>query len=130
METSCGIVLVNCDSVLLLLHRLGHWDLPKGHIEDGEEHIETALRELKEETGIENVIIDHEFKSHSEYAYKNSGRLKKKQVHWFLATTTEIDVVLSREHDAHVWLDWESAEARLTHEESKLVLRDARAAMK
>ena len=37
---------------LLLKQHQGHWGFPKGHIEKGEKYIETAVRELKEETGI------------------------------------------------------------------------------
>jgi 8-oxo-dGTP pyrophosphatase MutT (NUDIX family) len=34
METSSGVILVNLGTVLLLQYPQGHWDLPKGHIED------------------------------------------------------------------------------------------------
>ena len=52
METSCGVVLVNFGSVLLLQYPQGHWGFPKGHYEaeDGA-YQQTALRELEEETG-------------------------------------------------------------------------------
>ena len=52
METSCGLVLSNLGSILLLQYPQGHWDLPKGHVEDDDEdHIATVRRELEEETG-------------------------------------------------------------------------------
>ena len=56
METSCGVVLVNFGSVLLLQYPQGHWGFPKGHYEpeDGV-YQQTALRELEEETGISEV---------------------------------------------------------------------------
>jgi len=54
METSCGVVLVNYGTVLLLQYPQGHWDFPKGHVEaDDEDHHSTAQRELAEETGID-----------------------------------------------------------------------------
>jgi 8-oxo-dGTP pyrophosphatase MutT (NUDIX family) len=57
METSCGVVLVNFDSVLLLQYPQGHWDLPKGHVESSDSDKQaTARRELKEETGIVPLI--------------------------------------------------------------------------
>ena len=68
METSCGIVLVNLDSILILQYPQGHWDLPKGHIEaEDESHKQTAFRELKEETGIKNIKILKEIDGWSEY---------------------------------------------------------------
>ena len=43
METSCGVVLVNYGTVLLLQYPQGHWDFPKGHVEaDDEDHHSTA----------------------------------------------------------------------------------------
>ena len=52
METSCGVVLVNFGSILLLLYPQGHWDFPKGHVEEGDvDRRATAARELQEETG-------------------------------------------------------------------------------
>ena len=53
METSCGFILINYDSVLLLQYPQGHWSFPKGHVEDSDsDHFSTAPRELLEETGI------------------------------------------------------------------------------
>ena len=53
METSCGVVLVNFGSILLLQYPQGHWDFPKGHVEQGDvDYKSTAARELAEETGI------------------------------------------------------------------------------
>ena len=56
METSCGVVLVNYGTVLLLQYPQGHWDFPKGHVEeDDPDHHATAARELTEETGIDKI---------------------------------------------------------------------------
>ena len=67
METSCGFVLVNYDSVLLLQYPQGHWSFPKGHVEDGDaNHHITASRELAEETGIGDVTIDGEWNTRTQ----------------------------------------------------------------
>ena len=60
METSCGVVLVNYGTVLLLQYPQGYWDLPKGHVEDFDrDRKATAARELVEETGISEIdLID------------------------------------------------------------------------
>lgn len=57
-EKSCGIVVFKDNKVLLVHHNLGHYGIPKGHVEFGETDEETALREFFEETGISASIID------------------------------------------------------------------------
>ncbi len=60
-EKSCGIIVFSKQpelKVLLVHHNLGHWGIPKGHMELGESEKETALREVFEETGVEVRILD------------------------------------------------------------------------
>jgi len=55
-----GVVCLRGDSVLLIRRgtppRLGEWSLPGGRIEPGERAVDAALRELREETGVEAEI--------------------------------------------------------------------------
>ena len=126
METSCGVVLVNIDSILLLQYPQGHWDLPKGHVEPSDvNHIATVRRELAEETGITGVQFNQEFVERTAYTYRHKGKTREKEVFWFLAETDSLDVALSHEHRDHLWLDWEQALAQLTHEETRSVVRSA-----
>ncbi len=127
METSCGFVLVNYDSVLLLQYPRGHWSFPKGHVEPGDaNHHITASRELAEETGIAEVAIDDSWMSRTEYTFQRKGRTIPKQVYWYLAETRELDVTLSKEHTNYLWLDFDGAEAQLTFDQEKNLLRSAR----
>lgn len=58
-EKSCGAVVINDkNEVLLVYHNAGHISFPKGHMEANEKEVETAYREVLEETGIEIEIID------------------------------------------------------------------------
>ena len=56
-EKSCGAVVVDRSGpqplYLLVLQGAGHWSPPKGHVEEGEDEQETAMREIKEETGLD-----------------------------------------------------------------------------
>lgn len=127
METSCGIVLVNFDLILILQYPQGHWDLPKGHIEKNDKnHKETALRELKEETGISEISWVNGFSKNTEYSFMKKNKKINKKVWWLLAKTSKIDVKLSNEHQNYMWLDWESAINQVTHELTKSVISDAR----
>ena len=49
-EKSCGCIIINKNKVLLIKQTKGHWGFPKGHVEKDETEIETAIREVKEET--------------------------------------------------------------------------------
>ena len=126
METSCGVVLVNFDAVLLLQYPQGHWDLPKGHVEmtDGD-HLATVRRELGEETGITEITFIENFVERTAYTYRHKGKRMDKEVFWFLAETEQLDVKISHEHRDHLWLDWEQALAQLTHDETTSVVRKA-----
>ena len=55
-EKSCGGVIVEGGKVLMVLQTNGTLAFPKGHVEDGETEIETAMREILEETGVETVL--------------------------------------------------------------------------
>jgi 8-oxo-dGTP pyrophosphatase MutT (NUDIX family) len=127
METSCGVVLVNLGTVLLLQYPQGHWDFPKGHVEETDaDHFATTRRELGEETGIEDIDFVEDFVERSEYTYRHKGKKHTKQVYWYLAETERITVKLSHEHRGHMWLDWDQAEELLTHNETRKVLKNAR----
>ena len=127
METSCGVVLVNLGTVLLLQYPQGHWDFPKGHVEETDaDHFATTRRELCEETGIEEIHFVEDFVERSEYTYRHKGKTHTKQVYWYLAETERITVKLSHEHRGHMWLDWDQAEDQLTHNETREILRNAR----
>ena len=127
METSCGFILLNYDSVLLLQYPQGHWSFPTGHIEEGEtNHHATASRELAEETGIVDISIHEDWATRTEYTFRRKGSVVPKQVYWYIAETSELDVTLSHEHTNYLWLDFEEAEAQLTFEQEKDILRSAR----
>ena len=130
METSCGVVLVNLGAVLLLQYPQGHWDFPKGHVEASDAgHKGTVRRELKEETGILDITFVEGFQERTTYSYTHKGRLIEKEVHWYLAETETLDVMLSHEHRGHLWLDWDAAAGQLTHEAGLGVLLTAKAHM-
>tara|TARA_B100000767_G_C19770951_1_gene539987 strand:+ start:3337 stop:3825 length:489 start_codon:yes stop_codon:yes gene_type:complete len=131
METSCGIVLVNYGTILLLQYPQGHWDFPKGHVEESDDdHHATARRELLEETGIDEIEFVPEFVERSEYSYRHKGKKRTKQVLWYLAETERITVKLSIEHRGHMWLDWEQAAEQLSHDATRMILKKAHIHMK
>ena len=131
MDKSCCVFLFNSGKVLLLRHSSissrggGHWDFPKGHIDDGETEIQTALRELEEETGIAHANVIDGFRDTITYIFSGGQERIGKEVIFFLATTKESKVTLSHEHIDYSWLDFDSAFSRLTYDNARQVLRSA-----
>ena len=87
-EKSCGAVIwrkeENGHSFLLAQHGARHWSFPKGHVEGKETEVETAAREILEETGL-TVEIDTSFREVVTY-YPKPGIIK--DVVFFIATPT------------------------------------------
>lgn len=86
LEKSCGAIVLrkkgDRDEVLLIQQNAGHWGFPKGHVEPGESEIETACREVLEETGVKIKILD-EFRQTISYS---PARGVMKDVVYFLGT--------------------------------------------
>jgi 8-oxo-dGTP pyrophosphatase MutT (NUDIX family) len=130
-EKSCGAVVFRGDGparrYLLLHYEEGHWDLPKGHVERGEDEKATARRETREETGIDDLVFLSGFRERMEYVYKREGRLMHKEVIFFLGRTETEKVTLSDEHVGFEWLPYEDALERLTFGNAKDLLKAAHA---
>ena len=84
--TSCGGVVIFRGKILVLYknykNRYEGWVLPKGTVEKGETYEETALREVKEETGVEAKIVD--YIGRSQYTFNVQEGVVSKEVHWYL----------------------------------------------
>lgn len=84
--TSCGGVVIFRGKILLLYKNFKNkyegWVLPKGTVEQGEDYKETALREVKEESGVDAEIIKYVGKS--QYSFTVPNDTVEKEVHWYL----------------------------------------------
>ncbi len=77
-----GGVVFNSEGEFLAIERLGLWDLPKGKLDEGENFEQAALREVQEETGLEDVEFGHLLTS-SFHTYELKGRRILKETCWF-----------------------------------------------
>jgi 8-oxo-dGTP pyrophosphatase MutT (NUDIX family) len=128
-DRSFGIVLVfreEEDLFLIVKHTAGHWGFPKGHKEAYENDQETALRELKEETGIVKCRIINMPTIHEEYIYSEGNIEIHKIVKYFVGFTEDKEVkLLESELVEYKWATYEEAMNTLSYDNNKEVLKEA-----
>ena len=126
-EVSAGVILfrTRANREYLLLDYGSHWDFPKGHIEEGEDPVVTARRELHEETGIGDARFISGYMERMRYFYRKAGEQMRKVVIYFLAETAGEAVTLSHEHCGYTWVSYEDALQRLTFKTAKDLLSKA-----
>ena len=83
-----GGLIFNENNHLLMIFRRGFWDLPKGKLDEGETIEACAVREIQEETGLQEVAL-HKFIGITEHLYFDKYVNKEviKQSHWYLMST-------------------------------------------
>ncbi len=77
-----GGKLYNPQKKILFIFRNGKWDLPKGKIEKNESIAECAIREVEEETGVQNIEITR-FLQRTYHVFKRDGVYKLKLTYWY-----------------------------------------------
>lgn len=86
--TSCGGVVIYRGKILTLYksyrNKYEGWVLPKGTVEAGERYEDTAIREVREEAGVQASIVKYIGKS--QYSFTVPEDTVEKEVHWFLMT--------------------------------------------
>ena len=119
-EKSCGcIVINNKKEVLLIHHNAGHWDFPKGHVEEGETEVQTAIREVKEETNID-VEVNEKYRYTTQYSPQEDVI---KEVVYFLAKNISNDKEAQLEEVSEVkWFEMSEAIDIITYNTSKDIL--------
>lgn len=126
-EKSCGVVIFRRenDKIEYLIIRQkndSHWGYPKGHVEERETERETALREVKEETGLSINIMDN-FRVKDKY-FINGNTMK--EVIFFLGKAVDNSVNMQYEEISdYKWADVNLAMQLLTYESSKKILYKA-----
>ncbi|MCL4363311.1 NUDIX domain-containing protein [Candidatus Marsarchaeota archaeon] len=128
-EFSAGIIVyADMDGerkFLFLKNPHGWWDLPKGHIEKGENAIKAALRETKEEA---NLVLKpyRSFVYSEDYWFISAGEKIKKNVKMFIAKADNVgDVRISEEHSGYAWMSYKVALNELRYKTQKQMISSA-----
>lgn len=131
-EKSCGAIVYrkHCGNteILLIKHvNSGHWSFPKGHVEAGEDETDTALREVREETGLD-IMIDPSFRETVTYFPRKDTQ---KVVVYFIGKAKSYELIPQEEEIAEIrWVDIGHAMQLLTYENDKTIVNRARIAIR
>jgi 8-oxo-dGTP pyrophosphatase MutT (NUDIX family) len=125
---SAGGLVVRGATILLISTQQGRrWQLPKGHIEDGETSEQTAVREVREETGVTGRVVAA--LPEIEYWYVEKGNLRiHKRVDYFLLEYESGDPADfdAREVSGAGWFGWDEGLAKLSFDNERRVGEQAR----
>ncbi|MEE1219148.1 MAG: NUDIX domain-containing protein [Ruminococcus sp.] len=126
-EKSCGAIIFHKTKqntkILLVKNNNGrYWSFPKGHIEDDENEQQTALREIKEETGLDVTIFDG-FRETSEYC--PFGKIKKRVVFFLAQAFTDNVKIQQEEIDSYIWVDLQQARKLCTYDNDLRIIEKA-----
>lgn len=123
-EESFGIIPLKQENgnwqVLLILHQGGrHWAFPKGHGNPGETALESARRELKEETGLDVEQLIQENPLTERYQFYRKREIVVKTVQYFPALVQGTLQLQAEEIQDAKWVPLKEAIRHLTFKEAK-----------
>jgi 8-oxo-dGTP pyrophosphatase MutT (NUDIX family) len=123
---AAGGIIVDDEGRVLVVHRPHYddWSFPKGKVDKGESIEAAAIREVREEAGLECEIVGRLSSSH--YAYTTrKGEVKPKVVHYFLMKVRGGQLVTDgKETDEALWCNTEEAEKKLSYDGDREKLRE------
>ena len=127
-EKSCGALVYRFfegkPQILLIKHKnVGHWSFPKGHIELNETETETALREIKEETGLD-VVLNEKFRT--SVAYRPKPDIDKEVVYFLAEVSGGVLTKQESEISRAEWVDIDTAQKIVTFDNDKMLVIKAK----
>ena len=129
IEQSFGVIPIfksgNGIKFLLIQHHAGHWAFPKGHAEPGETELQTARRELREETGIGDVLLITSPVFEEHYKLNRKGVPREKIVrYWIGYVQTQNVTVQDEEVRDYTWATLDEVRTRITYTENKAMFEE------
>ena len=133
-EVSAGGLIVSSENpnlVALISHRNRgggvDWCIPKGHVELGENYIQTSIREVQEETGIQGKVVEKI--GEISYSFKIGPKRIRKTVHHYLLEQISGELTFSGDPTGEVldvqWFEISTLEEVLAHENERKIAERA-----
>ena len=119
LRDGVGIVVLNKSNKIFVGKRIDNpknfWQMPQGGIDPGEEYLSAALRELKEETGIESVDLIKEIDELLTYELPQNllgiiwkGKYRGQKQKWFIMRFNGNDKEINLNTHKPEFMDWKS----------------------
>lgn len=137
-EISAGIIAYRITAegprFLILYHGHNYWNFPKGKIESEEKSFQTAVREVREETGLtrNDLRFDESFKTSENFTFWRNKEKIYKTIVFYLAETKQQRIKLPEQtdaegekHEGYGWFTYKEALKVLVKEDSQRVLKQA-----
>jgi 8-oxo-dGTP pyrophosphatase MutT (NUDIX family) len=123
-ESAGGVVLGKGGRILVVSQHGSSWSLPKGHVEKGENRLDAAIREIREETGIDQLEYIKSLGRYQRYRISKDGkgddRTELKTIYMFLFRTTQERIgPIDPENPEARWVAKDRVESLLTHPKDK-----------
>ena len=119
-ESAGGVIVNEFNEIAVVFTDTKSWQFPKGTIEKGEEYFETALREIKEETGLTELKLISKLPVYTRISSKTK---EPRDLHYFLFHVKKQELKPSMEITDAKWIPLNRIEDLLTYKEDKEFFR-------
>lgn len=113
-KKAAGGIVYNPQGDILVMSRYGYYDFPKGHIEEGESPQETALREVSEETNVNDLLLQEKI-GNTYHVFYARDQFYLKETQWFRMITHQYGDIKPQEEEHIQALWWFSPEEISNH---------------
>ena len=102
---AAGGLVERSDGKILFIYRNNRWDLPKGGVEKKELIIEAAQREVKEETGLADLIVINKI-GETYHIFNNGKNFRLKRTYWFKMKSDYQGELFPQEEEGIISAEW------------------------
>ena len=124
VESAGGVIINELNELVVVFSDIKSWQFPKGTVEDGEEYFGTAIREIKEETGLVELTFIKKLPIYSRVSTHEKDTIR--EIHYFLFRTKKQNLNPSAEVTDCKWVPIDAVEDKLTYPEDKKFITEIR----
>ncbi len=117
-ESAGGIIINEENDVVMVFTDTKSWQFPKGTVEEGEDYLKTAIREIEEETGLKNLKRIKKFPGYIRPSHDKGEKIMR-GIHYYLFNINKRKLKPRAEISKCIWISIDKAGNKLTYDEDK-----------